>query len=126
MTDELTRAAKDASEATGLEVLLIDHDCTDEYGCPMYSVEVWDNTPAPVPDGPAITQAELVQPAALAYLEGLEAGARIQKERHAPLVEAARATLETRSDLYDKCCVLPHSVHICHDALREALSQLED
>ena len=85
MTDALKKAAEEASAATGLEVVLCDPDATDEYGGPLYSVEVYDNIDGEYPDGPVIDTGLLVEPAALAYLEGHSQGAHIATVRAAAL-----------------------------------------
>ena len=114
MTDALKNAAEEASAATGLEVVLCDPDATDEYGGPLYSVEVYDNIDGEYPDGPVIDTGLLVEPAALAYLEGLEAGARIATVRHAELVDCMRAMLDPMGE-----CIKRQVVEQSRQALAE-------
>ena len=113
MTDTLTRAANDASEALGLHVEAY------EEGRNAYLVHVY----APLDEGEEmpVIQRGGDHRSTLAYLEGLECGARIMRERHARLRRSA-------DDTYLWCCT--HAVafrltDICQ-SLKAALANLED
>ena len=82
MTEELTRAAADASEATGLEVGAAKIDG-------LWTVRVWPPLDSEEGGMPIDAREGLGFAAALAYLNGLETGARIQRERYAELRKAA-------------------------------------
>ena len=117
MTDILTRAANAASETLGMSVEVLEGDPD----VPLYNIEVWDAMDTPTADGPAVLIAGRTDTSALAYLEGLETGARIVRERHARLRRSA-------DDTYLWCCT--HAVafrltDICQ-SLKAALANLED
>ena len=115
MNDALTKAATEASEVLGMSV---EH--------PRFGVvEVYDALDSPAGSMPVESftgnDAE-----ALAYLEGLETGARIQRERYARLRRAA-------DDVYLWCCTYAQDFRLtdtCQNlkaglAETEALSNLE-
>lgn len=110
MTEELERAAATASEALGMDASTI---WPHRGGIAIHIKPVGHTSRG------LGTEAEV-----LAYLEGLETGARIQRERHRPLVAAAQAV--SRLSFYGGDC---DEYHVDADALRAltlALSQLED
>ena len=111
MTDTLTRAANAASVALGmkLRIYLEEADALGLVGLPGQSPE---RGTCPIFTSPN---------AALAYLEGLETGARIMRERHARLRRAA-------DDTYLWCCTYAQDFRltdICQ-SLKAALANLED
>ena len=106
MTDTLTRAANDAAEATGLDW----RPCT--IAGTIY-LEAYPHGPEGL-GAPVLTQRYSDdmdgRSSALAYLEGLETGARIMRERHAELQEVTKIAV----------------ADAVGSALREALAELED
>ena len=125
MTDALTRAAKDASVALGLEVSLAH---SGRFSAPTILVELW--SPLDSNDGgQPIEQRDVLPVDALAYLEGLEAGARTQKQRHAVLVFLVESVLnwwtQAKVPLRQEALIVPNGEQTIGEALTEALSQLE-
>ena len=114
MTDELTRAAAEASEALGMSVELVGP------GPPAgeWIVEAWGEDAMGMP---ALQEHLRSDHAALAYLDGLETGARIQRERYGALVEAVKMAVDCWQNGHD---IIADS-HVAH-TLEAALSQLED
>lgn len=88
MSNELETAARAASEATGLSVETQTE--SDEPLSPV-GVDVYTAIDSEENGWPAATRQFEDYATALAYLEGLEAGARIANTRHAALVAAAIA-----------------------------------
>ena len=113
MTDELTRAAKAVSEATGLDVQTI-YPHKGGIG---------------IAAGRERSRGQGTVPEVLAYLEGLEVGARIQKERHAVLVFLVESVLnwwtQAKVPLRQEALIVPNGEQTIGEALTEALSQLE-
>ena len=116
MNDALTKAATEASDVLGMSVE-ITYIVAGQYVVGLY----------PPIDGPEnglpVEERELFAPAALAYLEGLETGARIQRERYAELLEAAG-----RAEAYAWGKVTDDRVSVSGEHLGEirvALSTLE-
>ena len=114
MTDTLTRATDDASEALGMDVRLY-------YSSPgITTVHIGA-------EHKALTGVQDFG-AALAYLEGLETGARIMRERYRPLVEAMPDLLEL-ANCVPGCLIDGCSVCARENAIREraaeALANLE-
>ena len=123
MTDTLTRAANDAAETLGMEVgvtaSVVDHYIIAVHP-PIDSEE----------SGLPVATCEWQSGAARAYLEGLECGARIMRERYRPLVAVSNDI-----DIwwgFAKCPLRPDALITANDeqpisnALREALANLED
>ena len=82
---------------------------------------------------PALQYHADADPAALAYLEGLECGARIMRERYHLLMETARSTLDDMRAGYSPAFIaMPLRVVASVDddsgvkLLAEALAELED
>jgi hypothetical protein len=103
----------------GVEVLVRDDGPPNP---PLYHVEVYDAIDSEAGEQPIEQTENLTRRATLAYLHGLECGARIQNVRHAALVATATE------------CIYDLERHVKHQgpgpdkrlaALREALSQLE-
>ena len=108
MTDTLTRAANDASEALGMDVRLY-------YSSPgITTVHIGA-------EHKALTGVQDFG-AALAYLEGLETGARIMRERYRLLVDA---TTECIYDLERHAAKQGPGPDRRLATLREALAELE-
>ena len=116
MTNELERAASAASEATGLDVQ-VSH--SGRLSAPSILIELWDGGASGF--ACPVEQRDVLPVEALAYLEGLECGARIQKERYAALVGAARSLADEHNNGHFAPADGNHAT-----ALAEALSQLED
>ena len=85
MTEELTRAAQAASDATGLDVQVARSGIVK-----LWNLEIFDAIDGQDGEAPVLRPTCLTERAALAYLEGLEAGARIANVRHEPLVKLVR------------------------------------
>ena len=115
--NELDKAARAASEAFGMSVEVA-HAVADAWLVEV-SASLDDET-----EGVPIISQEWIRPAALAYLEGLEAGARIANVRHEALVAAARIALDKLDTLtteeFQRGCDKP-----AREALTEALAELE-
>uniref|UniRef100_A0A6M3L8Q1 Uncharacterized protein n=1 Tax=viral metagenome TaxID=1070528 RepID=A0A6M3L8Q1_9ZZZZ len=87
MTDELTRAAEEASKATGRKLECVTSDDTNDRG-EHYLVIALDGVPLVAHRAGPIWQRR-----ALAYLEGLAQGAHTANVRHEPVVSAATECL---------------------------------
>lgn len=111
MTD-LDKAAAEASKTLGLSV---EH--------PRFGVvEVYDSLDSPAGSMP-IESFTGMPCDTLAYMQGLEAGARIANVRHAPLVKAARSRLDTITVFADGLVVKAGDDYLA--PLTEALAELE-
>ena len=116
MTDELTKAAENASDALGMSVEANPYGESDT----LYQVEVWTGPTAPHGEDLVDSFGFLTAPAALAYLRGLETGARIQRERYAEVVSAVHAMFSDMDAGYS-----PARGDCAVDRLAKALSELE-
>ena len=120
MDNALKKAAVEASAALGMSVV----PC--HVGPLPWVVETFGPLDGPEGEGPLAQFYTEQTGEVLAYLRGLEVGARIQSERHARLRRAA-------DDTYLWCCTFAKSFRltdICHNLKAglvetEALSQLE-
>ena len=95
MTDTLTRAANAAAEALGMSVELYDNplNLVVQVFAPGSETDKAGRHPT--------EQREYdVDIAALAYLEGLECGARIMRERQASLITYFRYVVQELHDIY--------------------------
>ena len=115
MNEELTRAAADASEALGMDLHVDLHRCghvLELYG-PMHGADG---------EQPLVTWYNTKQGlnSAIAYLNGLETGARIQRERYAEVVSAVHAMFSDMDAGYS-----PARGDCAVDRLAKALSELE-
>ena len=98
-TTELDKAAEEASEALGMSVEL---GRTEHTGGLCYpAVVIWPPMDGADGDQPTENRAFETDAAPLAYLEGLEAGARIQRERHADMQDALLSTISDLAVLRD-------------------------
>ena len=121
MSNELERAATAASEALGVDVQVGSWPDGNR-GKPSRSVALFARGITGIERAPFEQKIDIPTPAeALAYLEGLETGARIQKERYAALLEAVVMAVDCWQNGHD---IIAGS-HVAH-AQAEALSQLED
>ena len=121
MTNELTRAANAASEALGVDVLVGSWPDGNK-GKPSRSVALFARSVTPMERVPFEQKIDIPTPAeALAYLEGLEMGARIMRERHARLRRSA-------DDTYLWCCTYAQDFRLTDtcQSLKAALAELED
>ena len=129
MHDELTRAAAQASKALGMSVewRYVPSPSPVTWTGSLMQVEVYDAMDSNAGEQPIESCQWTDDTAALAYLEGLECGARIVRERHARLRRSADDTyLWCRTHIPDF-----RLTDICQSlsaglAETEALSQLED
>ena len=121
MSDTLTRAANAAAEALGMSVEVVR---VGVYQVPR--IEICGPIDSPENGQPLDGGIDFHKDtSALAYLKGLETGARLMRERYADVVGNARALLNTvEASNGDE--VVPLAIGLCIIAIREALANLED
>lgn len=116
-------AVRDAREATGMDVQLESHSPDGQWT--HYDLTIYSPNPGEALSMPTVQRDGLSHQEVLAYLSGLEAGARIQRERHVALVEAGALALETlnslTSDQFQRGADKP-----ARTALTAALADLEN
>ena len=120
MNDELIRAASAAAKALGMNVEVLDSGTPDT---PTVLVQMFA----------LLDPLDMTDVEALAFLEGLEIGARIMRERHAELREAANKLALMANDAHvaqHNPMALPTLVgaglYMALTNVLNALSQLED
>ena len=129
MTEELTKAAsekeqdrgvavRNTREITGMSVELESHSPDSRWT--HYDLTIYSPEPGEAMGMPVVQRDGLTHSEALAYLEGLETGARIQRERHAEVVSAVHAMFSDMDAGYS-----PARGDCAVDRLAKALSELE-
>ena len=125
MTDELNKAAVDASEALGMEVrcfptwMRVQHHNMTQPEVVTVLVEVYDQLDGSSGEQPVVAS-DRPTAEALAYLEGLETGSRFMRGRYAEVVSAVHAMFSDMDAGYS-----PARGDCAVDRLAKALSELE-
>ena len=119
--DGLDKAAREASGFLGLNVVVHKPQDAISADCTRYTVELLTTSKPVKSMGIRPFLGELQ---AFTYLEGLVDGARVERERHRPLVEAGRLSLDLLMDLTTDEFKLGADKP-AREALTEALAELE-